>query len=375
MTRIVVTSAVRHAGNEAFSGYLRIVDLEGSAVLHTEPVPESPWRTVDPNPRGGTRGAKGVSVHGDRLVVCNSDAVFVLDDRLGLVSTFTSPLAGAIHDVLAEEDGIWLTCTNADLLARFTWDGELAETWSWRDDAALVRELGFDSLPPLDLSLDYRDPRVLQSGVTNIGHVNGVARGSDGLLVSLGRILSPGEVARRRNMARLGSIAARLGVTRKRKPDTSPTPAGKIPGSSSAIVRRRDDGTAVRLLWKEGIDVPGHNVLERDGAMLYNDTHNGRLVALDRTGEVETASVQIPGVPSFARGLAHWHDDVYLVGSQRPLAVHGVDIQLGALTSTFELDGADNESVYAIALLPDTFVEAPRGRSLFASSTAPEEVS
>jgi hypothetical protein len=31
--------------------------------------------------------------------------------------------------------------------------------------------------------------------------------------------------------------------------------------------------------------------------------------------------------------------------------------------------------VYAIALLPDTFVEAPRGRSLFASSTAPEEVS
>jgi hypothetical protein len=66
---------------------------------------------------------------------------------------------------------------------------------------------------------------------------------------------------------------------------------------------------------------------------------------------------------------------VYLVGSQRPLAVHGVDIELGALTSTFELDGADNESVYAIALLPDTFVEAPRGRSLFASSTAPAEVS
>ena len=375
MTRIVVTSAVRHAGHEAFSGYLRIVDLEGGAVLHAEPVPESPWRRVDPNPRGGTRGAKGVSVHGDRLVVCNSDSVFVVDDRLGLFSTFTHPLAGAIHDVLAEEAGIWVTCTNADLLARFTWDGELTETWTWRDDAPLVRELGFDSLPPLDLSLDYRDPRVLQSGVTNIGHVNGVARGSDGLLVSLGRILSPVEVARRRKMARLGSIAARLGVTRKRKPDTSPTPAGKIPGSSSAIVRRGDDGSAVQLMRKAVVDVPGHNVLERDGTMLYNDTHRGRLVAFDETREVETASVRIPGDPSFARGLAHWHDDVYLVGSQRPLAVHGVDVALGAVTATFELDGAENESVYAIALLPDTFAQAPRGRSLFVPATAPAGVS
>jgi hypothetical protein len=205
--------------------------------------------------------------------------------------------------------------------------------------------------------------------------VNGVTRGSDGLLISLGRILSPDEVARRRKMARLGSIAARLGVTRKRKPETSPTPAGKIPGSSSAIVQRRDDGTAVQLMWKAGVDVPGHNVLERDGTVLYNDTHDGRLVAFDRTSKVETASVRIPGDPSFARGLAHWHDDVYLVGSQRPLAVHGVDVERGALTRTFELDGAENESVYAIALLPVTFAEAPHGPSLFAPATAPAEVS
>lgn len=374
MNRIVVTSAVRHAGNEAFSGYLRMVDLDSGAVLHTEPVPESPWRSVDPNPRGGTRGAKGVSVHADRLVICNSDSVFVLDDRLSLVSTFSHRLAGAIHDVLAEEAGIWVTCTNADLLVRFTWDGEPAETWSWRDDPALVRELGFGSLPPLDLSLDYRDPRVLQGGVTNIAHVNGVARAADGLLVSLGRILSPGEVARRRRMARLGSIAAKLGVTRRHKPDSSPTPAGRIPGSSSAIVLRRDDASAVALLRLADVDVPGHNVLERGGSLLYNDTHSARLVVFDpRTADA--AYIDVPGDPSFARGLAHWHDSVYLAGSQRPLAVHAIDVELGSVTRTFELDGAENESVYAIALLPDTFAEAPRDRSLFAPAAAPAKVS
>src|SRR5262249_4172170 len=106
MTRIVVTSAVRHAGHEAFSGYVRIVDLDSDTVTHVEPVPESPWRDVDPNPRGGTRGAKGVSTCGDRLVLCNSDSVFVLDERLAAVATFSHPLAGAIHDVLAGESGI-----------------------------------------------------------------------------------------------------------------------------------------------------------------------------------------------------------------------------------------------------------------------------
>jgi hypothetical protein len=364
MTRIVVTSAVRHAGHERFSGYVRVVELESHSVIHTEPVPESPWRGIDPNPRGGTRGAKGVSVHGDRLVLCNSDSVFVLDDHLQPVTTFSHPLAGAIHDVLAEESGVWVACTNADLLARFTWEGTVAETWSWRDDSLLVRELGFDSLPPTDLALDYRDPRVLQGGVTNVVHLNAVTRGTGGLLLSLGRILTPAEVARRQRMARLGRAAARLGVVRKRKPEATTAPASAIPGSTAAIVELRGDGSSRLRTSQTNVTVPNHNVIEREGALLYNDTNEGRLVA-------GPASVPVPGDPSFARGLAHLRDDVYLVGSQRPLAVYAVDVAAGAVVETFELGGDENESVYAIAVLPEAF--ASPSTSMFAP--APAEVS
>ncbi len=364
MTRIVVTSAVRHAGHERFSGYVRIVDLDRAAVLHTEPVPESPWRGVDPNPRGGTRGAKGVSVHGDRLVVCNSDSVFVLDERLEPVTAFSHPVAGAIHDVLAEERGIWLTCTNADLLARFTWEGELAETWSWRADAELVRELGFDSLPPTDPTLDYRDPRVLQGGVTNVVHLNAVTRGDRGLLLGFGRILAPDEVARRQRMARLGRAAARLGVVRKRKPETTTAPASAVPGSTAAIVELRDDGSSRLRASQANVTVPNHNVLERGGTLVYNDTNAGLL-------EAGSVSVAVPGDPSFARGLSHLRDDTYLVGSQQPLAVYAVDVAAGEVVETFELGGEENESVYAIAVLPETFA-LPRS-SMFAP--APAEVS
>jgi hypothetical protein len=368
VTRVAVTSAVRHAGHERFSGYVRVVDLDGGAVLHIEPVPESPWRGVDPNPRGGTRGAKGVSVHGDRLVVCNSDSVFVLDHRLEPVTTFTHPLAGAIHDVLAEESGIWVTCTNADLLARFTWDGELAETWSWRDDALLMRELGFDSLPSTDLALDYRDPRVLQGGVTNVVHLNAVTRGEQGLQLGLGRILAPDEVARRQRMARLGRAAARLGVVRRRKPETTTAPASAIPGSTAAIVELRDDGSTRLRASQASVTVPNHNVLEHQGGLLYNDTNEGCLNGYLRREKIEHVTVAVPGDPGFARGLSHWRDDVFLVGSQHPLAVHAIDVTAGEVVETFELGGEENESVYAIAVLPETFA-VPRG-SMFASTPA-----
>jgi hypothetical protein len=57
MTLTAVTSQVRFAGEAIYSGFFRVLDLDTGETLITEPVPESPWRAVDPNPRGGLRGA------------------------------------------------------------------------------------------------------------------------------------------------------------------------------------------------------------------------------------------------------------------------------------------------------------------------------
>jgi len=122
------------------------------------------------------------------------------------------------------------------------------------------------------------------------------------------------------------------------------------------------------------IGIPNHNVLERDGGLLFNDTNAGNLVAIDRELKAKT-SIAVPGDPSFARGLAHWQDGLYLVGSQRPLAVHAIDVGVGRVTRTYELGGEENESVYAVAVLPDGFSEPTQYRSLFASATTTAEVS
>jgi hypothetical protein len=363
VTRVAVTSQVRFTGQAAYSGFFRIVDLDDGRTLLTEPVPESRWRSADPNPRGGLRGAKGISATDDRLVVGNTDSLFVLDPSWNAVAEFTHPFMGSIHDVLAEDEAIWVTCTNADLLLKLGWDGTELDRWSWRADAGLVAAFGLGGLPPFDPLVDYRNPLELQSGVHNVVHLNGLARVPEGLLLSFGRVLGRAEVRRRRVRAVPGRLAARLGIQKPFPTKPTPLPTNFMPGSSSAIVLLREaggplaDARAELLLRVENILVPNHNVLSADGSLVYSDSNGSRLVAVDRATGTEQAAVVIPGNPAFVRGLARLTDDVYLVGSQAPLAFYGVDVSRGEIAATYELDGAENESVYAVYPLPPVFAD------------------
>ncbi len=366
--RIAVTSAVRHAGTADISGFFRVVELDSGRVPAKAPIPESAWRADDPNPRGGVRGAKGVSVHGDRLVVANSERLFVFDTSWALVAEITHPLMGAVHDVLAIEDGIWVTCSACDLLLKVDWHGEPVESWSWRSDAALVSALGFDSLPAFDPDADHRDPRVAQQGAHNIVHLNAVAPDDRGLLLMFGRIVDPRLVKQRVKKAALARVLARVGISRPLPTKPTPVPASTIPGSSFAIVELPAGGAPQVILHESGTTVPNHNVAALGDEVAYLDSNGGRLVVAGRDG-AERRAVPIPGSPSFARGLARIGERTFLVGSQAPLAVHVVDLDTGAVVETVELDGEPNESVYGLEVVPDAFA-VPPADGLFAAGRA-----
>lgn len=364
--RIAVTSAVRHAGSADFSGYVRVVDLASGEVALKAPIPESGWRADDPNPRGGVRGAKGVSALGDRLVVANSERLFVFDPAWSLAGEITHPLMGAVHDVLAVEDGVWVTCAACDLLLKVDWHGEPIETWSWRSEPSLVSALGFDSLPPLDSDLDHRDPRAAQQGVHNVVHLNAVTRSPDGLLVLFGRVLAPELVKQRLRKAGLARALARVGISRPLPTKPTQVPASTVPGSSFAVVELRDAGPPQLVLHRSGTSVPNHNVEAVGDSIVYLDSNAGRLVVWDRESASERAAVAIPGSPSFARGLVRLDESTYLVGSQAPLALHAVDLSAGAVTETVELAGEPNESVYGLEIVPPAFADPPPAERLFA---------
>src|SRR5206468_11281699 len=96
-----------------------------------------------------------------------------------------------VHDVLADERGIWITATGTDTLLLVSWEGRLERAWRLRRDRGLMTDLGFRrrSLPGIP-ALDLRDPRQRGAGHDYL-HLNGLRRARDSLLLSLGRIHTP----------------------------------------------------------------------------------------------------------------------------------------------------------------------------------------
>ena len=325
--RVAITSVVRYAVPTEISGCLRILDLERGRLSFVTPSPESTFRENDPNPRGGTRGTRGVSVYGDRLVVANAERLFVFDVSWNLVAELSDPLMVDVHDVLAEERGIWVTATGIDLLLLVSWDGRLERERTFRKNRGLLKELGFRrrSLPWADPGLDLRDPRLRGKGYDRL-HLNSLGRSAHGILISFGRVV----------------------------PDDDPGAE-----RSSALLRVTENGPGepeLTILHRQhGVRMPSHNVAEDGDLLVYNDSSGNRLVAVDRrTGEMRCA-VPIPGSPPYARGLARIGDDLWLVGSQAPLAVHAVDVRRAEVVKTYPLGGIQDEVVFGICPLPAGF--------------------
>jgi hypothetical protein len=328
--RVAITSAVRYAIPTDVSGCLRILDLERGRLSFVTPVPESSWREQDPNPRGGTRGTRGVSVHGERLVVANAERLFVFDTTWRLLGEFSDRLMADIHEVLADERGIWVAATGCDMLLLVGWDGKLEHAWTFRKDKQLLKELGFrrSSLPAVDPDADIRDPRTRSAGHDRL-HLNSLGRGPEGLLLSFGRVIVDDE--------------------------------DPIRGVTSALVRLTQDGWLRRpprvsiLHRRPGAAVPNHNVAEDGDVLVYNDSNRSCLVAVDRRLGEEVCVVPIPGDPPYVRGLARVGPGLWLVGSQAPLAVYAVDLRQAEVVAEYPLGGIQDETVFGICVLPDEF--------------------
>ena len=355
--RFVVSSVVRGTRVGDVSGFVRVVEGESGRVLFTGHVPETVERAHDPNPRGGTRGARGVAVHDDRLIIANADRVFVLDAAWRVQAELSHPLVGRVHDVLAEDDGVWIASTAADLLVKLDWEGRLVADWEWRRDAELVAALGFRRMRPVDRSLDYRDAVVQHTGVRNVVHLNSIGRGPDHLLVSLGRVLSPQTFRRQWAAGAAGRVAARVrraGAPRSEQNTSGPSvPASRLPGSCSAVVSLGTDGRGRLLRRDGGTELPNHNVAWWRDRLVWCDSNATRISMSLPGGAGLERAIALPGDPGFVRGLAAVGDTTVLVGNQSPFAVYLVDLEQGTILRRYDLPGPPAESVYAIALLPD----------------------
>ena len=106
----VIRSAPTLQGGEIVRLQWETKRIEARApVAATDPV------LNDPNPRGNTRGGRGIVRYGDEILVCSYHTVKAFDPALRPVRDLGHPLMVGLHEVSATTRGsLLVTCTATD---------------------------------------------------------------------------------------------------------------------------------------------------------------------------------------------------------------------------------------------------------------------
>lgn len=154
----VYFSTVRRTGEMSDAGEYVHVDWEAKKVLsHATVAPTDPTY-VDPNPRGGKRGGRGIWLSHDQVLAACADRINIFDRNMNPQGSVTNGLLSDVHEVHQSEPGrLWVSSTGIDAALEVDLQsGQIVREFWPREDPRLQSQLG---LVPLDLdkSKDQRN--------------------------------------------------------------------------------------------------------------------------------------------------------------------------------------------------------------------------
>lgn len=248
---VYFSTVVRGAPIER-GGELVRLDWESKRVLgRVAIVPRDPV-VDDPNPRGSSRGGRGILIRNGEVIVASYHSLLRYDLELRYRSRITGNLFVGLHELAQTEDRLWLAATSIDAALAIDDTGTVRDSWWPRECPAARSHLG---LQPLEIDKGA-DNRLRYLSEDSLGgshtHLNAVAL-AEGHLYAL--------------LNRYGVI---WDVTAGRPFAEHPHLAG------------------------------AHNLLFFEDRVLVNDTRGKRVLVFDRTGRL-ARTIDLLGFPEVAR--------------------------------------------------------------------------
>jgi len=170
-------------------GELVKVDWSAKKVIKQVPLyPTDPDIIDDPNPRGNSRGGKGMLVSGDEIFVGTYHSILVYDIHLNLKYRITNNLFSNIHEMSFAGEHIWVSSTTIDCALQVDREGKTLKTWWPREERLLQEKYGFFPMEidkQADNRLVYLHAELENSECHT--HLNSVATFSDRTYVLLNK--------------------------------------------------------------------------------------------------------------------------------------------------------------------------------------------
>lgn len=367
MTRILVATSSRHTPVDKPSGHIITYDLEARKVIKTSEMIEPPYRVENPNPRGGLRGSKGISIKDGLIAISNASTVFVYDKHWNPLHVIYHPSCAGVHDIALDGETVWVTSARNDVLCQLSFNSELLKYY---DNRKLAKMLGMNEFQPRVMltdhqiqsgEIDFRDPRTHDEVFADATHTNGLSMNSDGdLLLSLGIIKNQSHqtlLAVKNWMIRnhlwesfeaLNKFIGKNFIKKKNKHsgDLVVQPAKGI----SAAFKIKRSGEVQKVLVLENATAPSHSVRYlKDGSAIWLKTSSGELHHFNHeNGEIYSI---IPIGDKFLRGATELPDGTLILGDNNKL----IHYDLKNKQVIFEdLVSQDNmEAIFDFYILPE----------------------
>jgi hypothetical protein len=140
---VYFSTVIRNAPADS-GGHLHALDWDAKKVVKLVPIAATNPRLKDSNPRGNTRGGRGIALVNGEVVVCSFHTLKVYDRDLNPRRQITNGLLVGLHEVYPTGNGtLWVTSTAID--AAFEIDLR---------SGAIVREFWPREVPALQATLD-----------------------------------------------------------------------------------------------------------------------------------------------------------------------------------------------------------------------------
>lgn len=138
------------------AGDLVCLDWTTKKIHKTIPIfPFDPDIVDDPNPRGNSRGGKGIIVSGNELFVGTYHSILVFDLDLNLKRKISNPLFVNIHELCMAGESIWVSSTAIDCAVKVDRLGNALKIWWAREEKLLQERYGLCPMA-IDKTIDNR---------------------------------------------------------------------------------------------------------------------------------------------------------------------------------------------------------------------------
>jgi hypothetical protein len=167
---IVYFSTVIRAAPIPQGGELVALDWERKTIVARHAVIPGDPPLCDPNPRGGTRGGRGILIRNGEVLVASYHTLHSFDRNLRPTRELSNPLFANLHEMCWDGDNIWSSSTAIDAAVKISADGAPLDAWWAREDPVVARRFEISPLE-IDKRADNRATFV-DVGNTAPGHVH-----------------------------------------------------------------------------------------------------------------------------------------------------------------------------------------------------------